>query len=136
MLAHSLSKSLDLPADVYGVEVDCSIVTRSVLLPPETIVVFRVLDPEPSVPLQRSRHPHKGFTGRTVSAWFALADENPESRYAAECRLALLSEAIGMVPGASLESMKGKRLRVRVERATSRRDPSKTVAEAVEFLPL
>lgn len=127
--------SRDLPPDIYECEIVGHEKTRDILGPPETVVEFRVLDPEPNVRPKDAKHPHKGFAGRTCRAWFKVEDENEETRYQAERQIGYLTEAATDDPNANLDDLVRCLVRVRVARVNMRSDPSAFKAAAVEFLP-
>lgn len=132
----TLPHTRPLPPDTFTVRVDRTLTARAILTPPELIVVFRVLDPDPDVSAEESKHPHKAYTDRTVEARFALNSDNDEERFEAEQQFKLLAGATSLGPNATPILLLGEVLRVRVARVHPRRNPSTLVSEAVEFLPL
>lgn len=116
-----------LPPDTYEVGVAKVTQSRGMWAPAETIVIFRVL-PQPE------KHMHHHLGGRLVGAWFAPDDPNPVTAEQERNRLLALATACGLDDADDPAALEGRRLRVRVSRVVTRRDPSEYKAEAVEFL--
>ena len=93
----------------------------------ETVYKFRLTEPE------AKGHPQKGLGGRIVCAWLAINDPNPITKTLAREREKGLLQVLGAL---SLQSGKGRLLRIRVERIVMRSDPSAYKSAVVEFLPL
>ena len=93
----------------------------------ETVYKFRLTEPEAKA------HPQKGLGGRIVCAWLAVGSPNPVTKSLALEREDELVRTLGAL---SLESAKGRLLRIQVERIVMRSDPSAYKSAVVAFLPL
>ena len=94
----------------------------------ETVYKFRLTEP-----VGNKSHKQAGLGGRIVCAWLAMDDPNPITKTLAREREKNLVQTLGAL---SLQSGKGRLLRIRVERIVMRSDPSAYKSAVVEFLPL